>query len=65
MMMDIFGRMLTGAAFAGGVHDQYKVLDQSQGVGHFVTVFRPEIFLDSQEEYVQRMDALMDNVRSS
>ena len=65
MMMDIFGGLLSGAAFAGGVNDQYKVLDRPQGVGHWFMVFRPEVFLDSQEEYLHRMDLLLNRVRTS
>ena len=34
MMMDIFGGVLSGAAFAGGVNDQYKNLDEPQNVSH-------------------------------
>lgn len=65
MMMDIFGGLLTGASFAGGVNDQYKYLDKPQGVGHWFLVFKPEIFLDSKEEYLKRMDTLLDTVRNS
>ncbi|KAI9695196.1 MAG: hypothetical protein M1820_008832 [Bogoriella megaspora] len=65
MMMDIFGGLLTGSSFAGNVNDQYKVLDKPQGVGHWFMVFRPDIFLDSKEEYSERMGALFDRIRSS
>jgi len=65
MMMDIFGGLLTGSSFAGGVNDQYKDLDKRSGVGHWFMVFRPEIFLDSEEEYLERMDALLQRVRDS
>ena len=51
MMMDIFGGVLTGASLGGEVHDQYKVLDKPQGVGHWFMVFKPDMFLDSMEEY--------------
>ena len=65
MMMDVFGGLLTGASFAGGVNDQLKVLDRPQGVGHWFMVFRPETFLDSREEYLERMDTLLEKMRGS
>ncbi|EXJ70396.1 uncharacterized protein A1O5_06464 [Cladophialophora psammophila CBS 110553] len=65
MMMDIFGGLMSGASFAGGVNDQYHVLDKPQGVGHFFMVFRPDVFLESTTEYTQRMDLLMHKVRTS
>lgn len=65
MMMDIFGGLLTGASFAGGVNDQYKNLKDPQGVGHWFLVFRPDVFLDGgMEELASRMDVLHDKVRS-
>lgn len=63
MMMDIFGGLLSGAAFAGGVNDQYKNLSEPQNVGHWFMVFKPEMFLDSKEELSERMDELMRKVR--
>lgn len=63
LMMDVFGGLLTGSAFGGGVIDQYKDLDKRQGVGHWFMVFRPEMFLDSREEYLERMDTLLERVR--
>lgn len=65
MMMDIFGGLLTGSSFAGGVNDQHTDLDKPQGVGHWILVFKPEVFLDSKEAYLERMDTLMDAVRNS
>lgn len=65
MMMDIFGGVLTGASFAGTVHDAYKVLDRPQGVGHWVFVFKPDAFLDSMEEYYDRMEVELRAVRES
>lgn len=64
MMMDIFAGVMSGSAFAGGVNDQYKVMDQPQDVGHWFLCFRPEIFLDGgMEEFQQRMDVLVQMVR--
>src|SRR5207253_934054 len=35
MLMDIFGGVLSGVAYAGDVADQYKAFDRPQNVGHF------------------------------
>ncbi|KAK9318920.1 Malate/L-lactate dehydrogenase, partial [Lipomyces orientalis] len=51
MMMDIFGGLLTGAAFKGDVVDMNKNMNAAQNVGHWFLVFRPELFLDNLEEY--------------
>lgn len=64
MMMDIFGGLLSGAAFKGDVVDMNKNETDAQNVGHWFFVFRPEIFLGSKEEYIGRMDDLLDRVRS-
>lgn len=63
MMMDVFGGLMSGASFAGGVNDQYKNLQDPAGVGHWFMVFKPDIFLDSREEFIERMDTLMAKVR--
>jgi hypothetical protein len=34
MIMDLFGGVLSGASYAGGVNDQYKNLKDPAGVGH-------------------------------
>ena len=65
MMLDIFGGLLTGSAYGGDVRDQYNDFDNPQGVGHWFMVFRPEMFLDSKQEYLDRMDTLFDRVRNS
>jgi LDH2 family malate/lactate/ureidoglycolate dehydrogenase len=65
MMMDIFGGLLTGASFAGNVNDAYKVLDRPQGVGHWIFVFKPDAFLDSMDEYYDRMEIELKTVRDS
>ncbi|KAF2807538.1 malate dehydrogenase [Mytilinidion resinicola] len=66
MMMDIFGGVLSGAAFAGGVNDQYKNLKDPQNVGHWFFVFRPDIFLEGgKEELRTRMDVLVTKVQES
>jgi len=65
IMMDIFGGVLTGAAFAGGVNDQFKNLDEPQGLGHWFMVFKPEVFLGDKQTYMDRMDTLFQNIRDS
>lgn len=65
IMMDIFGGLLTGSAFAGDVRDQFSDFSSPQRVGHWFMVFRPDMFLDSREEYRQRMDVLVEKVRGS
>jgi LDH2 family malate/lactate/ureidoglycolate dehydrogenase len=63
MLMDVMGGVLSGAAFAGGVCDMNKPGSDPQNVGHWFLVFRPEIFVDSKEAYVERMETLMSTVR--
>ncbi|OAA59724.1 Malate/L-lactate dehydrogenase [Niveomyces insectorum RCEF 264] len=65
MMMDIFGGLLSGSSFAGNVNDQYKVLDKPQGVGHWIMVFKPDAFLDSQDAYYDRLETELKTVRQS
>jgi len=65
MMMDLFGGVLSGASYAGAVNDQYKNLKDPAGVGHWFMVFNPDVFLDSTDEYIERMDLLSAKVRAS
>jgi LDH2 family malate/lactate/ureidoglycolate dehydrogenase len=64
MWMDIFGGVLTGAAFGGDVGDQYKVYDRAQNVGHIFIAIRPDLFV-SAEEYRKRMDTLVQRIHNS
>jgi LDH2 family malate/lactate/ureidoglycolate dehydrogenase len=61
MLMDIFGGVISGAAFAGDVGDQYKDFDRPQNVGHFFLAMRPDLFV-SAEEYATRMGTLVGRV---
>src|SRR6266853_1661199 len=63
MLMDIFGGVLSGAAFAGEVTDQYKVFDRPQNVGHFFLAMKPDLFV-SKKDYRVRMDTLVERVRA-
>lgn len=66
MMMDIFGGVMSGAAFAGGVKDQYNNMDEAQNVGHWFLVVKPDAFLEGgAAELKQRMDTLLKAVRDS
>ena len=63
MLMDIFGGVLSGAAFAGDVGDQYKAYDRPQNVGHFFLAMKPDLFVP-MAEYRARMDTLVARVRA-
>jgi LDH2 family malate/lactate/ureidoglycolate dehydrogenase len=63
MLMDIFGGLLSGAACAGDVRDQYKTFDRPQNVGHFFLAMKPDLFV-SRREYRSRMDTLVERVRA-
>src|SRR2546430_6279901 len=57
MLMDIFGGVLSGAAFAGDVTDQYKVFDRPQNVGHFFLAMRPDLFVSRSEEHTSELQS--------
>lgn len=61
LTIDILCGVLTGAAFAGDVGDQYQDYDRPQNVGHFVLAMRPDLFV-SLDDYRDRMDTLADRV---
>jgi LDH2 family malate/lactate/ureidoglycolate dehydrogenase len=62
MLMDIFGGVISGAAFGGEVADQYKVFDRPQDVGHFFLAMRANLFIP-ESDYGARMDTLVQRVR--
>ena len=64
MLMDILGGVMSGAAFAGEVGDQYNNFERPQNVGHFILAMKPELFL-SADEFRARMDTLLKTVRSN
>lgn len=64
MMLDILCGVLTGAQFGGEVGDQYKRFDRPQGVGHFILVFRPDLFV-SADEAAARMAELARRVKGA
>jgi LDH2 family malate/lactate/ureidoglycolate dehydrogenase len=62
MLMDIFGGVISGAAFGGDVGDQYKDA-RPQDVGHFCLAMRPDLFMPMRE-YRARMDTLIARLRA-
>ena len=64
MLMDLLCGVLTGAAFAGNVGDQYKHYERPQNVGHFIMAFRPDLFIDA-ESYIQRMNTLVETIKQN
>jgi LDH2 family malate/lactate/ureidoglycolate dehydrogenase len=63
MLMDIYGGVISGAAFAGGVGDQYKAYDRAQDVGHFFMAMRADLFIP-EADYRARMDTLIERIRA-
>ncbi|KAF2160625.1 hypothetical protein M409DRAFT_70363 [Zasmidium cellare ATCC 36951] len=63
-VVDIFAGLLTGAAFAGSILNQREHLSKRSGQGQWIMVFKPDVLLDSKEEYLERMDTLLERVRS-
>ncbi|WP_420394152.1 Ldh family oxidoreductase [Acuticoccus sp.] len=55
MLMDIFGGVLSGAAFAGNVGNPHTSFDRPQDVGHLFVCFRPDLFMPL-ERFRERMD---------
>ncbi|MCG6122264.1 MAG: Ldh family oxidoreductase [Microvirga sp.] len=64
MLMDIVAGVLTGAAFAGRVGNQYEDFDRPQDVGHTVIVFKPDLFMP-REVVTERMRELVATVKES
>ena len=64
LLMDVLCGVMTGAAFAGGVRDQYKTSDQPQNVGHFMLAIRPDLFMGG-DAVAQRMRVLEDAMRAN
>jgi LDH2 family malate/lactate/ureidoglycolate dehydrogenase len=64
MLMDVFGGVISGAAFAGDVGNQYQDFDRPQNVGHFFLAMRPDLFVPLND-YRCRMDLLAERVHTS
>jgi LDH2 family malate/lactate/ureidoglycolate dehydrogenase len=57
MLMDVLCGVVTGAACAGEVGNQFLDYDRPQNVGHFLLAMKPDLFV-SRDEYLRRMDRL-------
>jgi len=62
ILMDIFGGVFSGAAYAGEVGDQYKAYDRPQNVGHFFLAIKPGLFV-TEADFRARMDVLVQRLR--
>ena len=63
MLIDILAGVLTGAAYAGGVRNQYRDFTGPTEVGHFFLAIRPDLFMP-MEEFRARMDTLIERAKS-
>jgi LDH2 family malate/lactate/ureidoglycolate dehydrogenase len=63
MLMDVMGGVISGAAFGGGVGNQFEEYDRPQNVGHFIMAMKPDLFV-SRDEYSSRMDTLAQRVHA-
>jgi LDH2 family malate/lactate/ureidoglycolate dehydrogenase len=61
MMMDVLCGVITGAACAGEVGNQFLDYDRPQNVGHFLLAMKPDLFV-SKDDYLARMDKLAQRV---
>jgi LDH2 family malate/lactate/ureidoglycolate dehydrogenase len=63
MLMDIMGGVISGAACAGDVGNQFLDYDRPQNVGHFFLAMKPDLFVP-KDEYLKRMDTLVQRVHA-
>jgi LDH2 family malate/lactate/ureidoglycolate dehydrogenase len=63
MLMDIMGGVISGAACAGDVGNQFLDYDRPQNVGHFFLAMKPDLFVP-KDEYLRRMDTLVQRVHA-
>jgi LDH2 family malate/lactate/ureidoglycolate dehydrogenase len=61
MLMDVLCGVVTGAACAGDVGNQFRDYGRPQDVGHFLLAMKPDLFV-SKDEYLKRMDRLAQRV---
>lgn len=61
MLMDILGGVISGAAYAGDVGNQFADYDRPQDVGHFFLALKPDLFM-SAADYRERMDTLAERI---
>jgi LDH2 family malate/lactate/ureidoglycolate dehydrogenase len=63
MLMDIMSGVISGAACAGDVGNQFLDYDRPQNVGHFFLAMKPDLFVP-KDEYLKRMDTLVQRVHA-
>jgi LDH2 family malate/lactate/ureidoglycolate dehydrogenase len=63
ILMDIFSGIISGAAYAGDVGDQYKDFERPQNVGHFFLAMKSDLFV-SEAEYRSRIETLARRMRN-
>src|ERR1039458_7039866 len=63
MLIDIMGGVISGAACAGDVGNQFLDWDRPQNVGHFFLAMKPDLFVP-KDEYLKRMDTLVQRVHA-
>jgi LDH2 family malate/lactate/ureidoglycolate dehydrogenase len=61
-LMDVLAGVLPGAQFLSGVHGPYHY-DKRSGVGHFLTVYDIEAFMD-RPEFDERMERFIAEIKS-
>jgi L-2-hydroxycarboxylate dehydrogenase (NAD+) len=64
LLMEALAGVMSGAAFGGGVKDQYKDFETPQNVGHMFIAMRPELFT-GQDAYKARMSELIAGAKAS
>jgi LDH2 family malate/lactate/ureidoglycolate dehydrogenase len=63
MLMEIFGGLFSGAAFAGQVANLFQDFSKPQDVGHFFLAIRPDLFM-SMDAFEDRMDTLVERAKA-
>jgi L-2-hydroxycarboxylate dehydrogenase (NAD+) len=64
LLMEALAGVMSGAAFGGGVKDQYKNFENPQNVGHTFIAMRPEL-VAGPEVYAERMNDLVARAKAS
>ncbi|HET7635390.1 MAG TPA: Ldh family oxidoreductase [Burkholderiales bacterium] len=62
-VMDIFGGVLSGAAFGGTVGNPHTDFSRSQDVGHLFIIIRPDLFM-RRDSFAERMDTLVERMKA-
>jgi LDH2 family malate/lactate/ureidoglycolate dehydrogenase len=62
-VMDIFGGVLSGAAFGGDVGNPHTDFTRPQNVGHLFIAIRPDLFMP-HDEFTGRMGTLVERMKT-